>query len=374
MKLMHKLRNRDLLDRFLDKKNSFGTLPTDRQSPLHSEQGASRSGNKELFYCTINNIPSSMRSKDLRRYFSDFTENGKFSCFHYRHRPEVQQVQPPIFPALSVLDLILQESTFGCFRNAFIREYHGRHWTNSEGMEIPRRCFVTAIRLAEGPEGTSDSVTAKDLRQMIELRPPSIMPQGNVGTPTKYFIEQIRLCRLPASLIPKLGLKSTRRRRKYDSVEFHYSTEDSAEYDEEGPSCSITELFQPIPTEPTERYVYAHHGPDNDSGPDDDDDQCEEWERHEALHDDVTEQDRAKPRKYEEEMEVTWEKGGPGLVWFTDKNYWDEREKGSIFLPVSLQVVNVLLASIIHYDYYVTKFLRGRHVMQPHLTSCIARN
>lgn len=44
-----------------------------------------------------------MRSKDLRRYFSDFTENGKFSCFHYRHRPEVQQVQPPIFPALSVL-------------------------------------------------------------------------------------------------------------------------------------------------------------------------------------------------------------------------------------------------------------------------------
>lgn len=197
-------------------------------------------------------------------------------------------------------------------------------------MEIPRRCFVTAIRLAEGPEGTSDSVTAKDLRQMIELRPPSIMPQGNVGTPTKYFIEQIRLCRLPASLIPKLGLKSTRRRRKYDSVEFHYSTEDSAEYDEEGlvetldKSCSedllrrsITEKSlqeaqsiheQPIPTEPTERYVYAHHGPDNDSGPDDDDDQCEEWERHEALHDDVTEQDRAKPRKYEEEMEVTWEK------------------------------------------------------------------
>ncbi|KAK6016124.1 hypothetical protein OSTOST_18396 [Ostertagia ostertagi] len=28
-------------------------------------------------------------------------------------------------------------------------------------------------------------------------------------------------------------------------------------------------------------------------------------------------------------MEVTWEKGGPGLVWFTDKNYWDEREKGT---------------------------------------------
>ncbi|VDM78104.1 unnamed protein product [Strongylus vulgaris] len=27
-------------------------------------------------------------------------------------------------------------------------------------------------------------------------------------------------------------------------------------------------------------------------------------------------------------MEIVWEKGGPGLVWYTDKNYWDEREKG----------------------------------------------
>ncbi|VDM80792.1 unnamed protein product [Strongylus vulgaris] len=28
-------------------------------------------------------------------------------------------------------------------------------------------------------------------------------------------------------------------------------------------------------------------------------------------------------------MEIVWEKGGPGLVWYTDKNYWDEREKGT---------------------------------------------
>uniref|UniRef100_A0A1I7XK96 G-patch domain-containing protein n=1 Tax=Heterorhabditis bacteriophora TaxID=37862 RepID=A0A1I7XK96_HETBA len=83
------------------------------------------------------------------------------------------------------------------------------------------------------------------------------------------------------------------------------------------------------PSDPTDKILQQNFGPDNDAFPDNDDDQCEEWERHEALHDDVTEQDRTKPRKYEEEMEIIWEKGGPGLVWYTDKNYWDEREKGT---------------------------------------------
>lgn len=64
--------------------------------------------------------------------------------------------------------------------------------------------------------------------------------------------------------------------------------------------------------------------------------------RHEALHDDVTEHERTKQAKFEQEMEVlwgmecciqrrgvqvTWEKGGPGLVWEMDKAKWDEMEK-----------------------------------------------
>ena len=42
----------------------------------------------------------------------------------------------------------------------------------------------------------------------------------------------------------------------------------------------------------------------------------------------MTEQDRTKERNYEPELELVWEKGGPGLVWHTDKNYWAEREQG----------------------------------------------
>lgn len=46
-----------------------------------------------------------------------------------------------------------------------------------------------------------------------------------LNSQNKYWsmiCSQIRLCRLPASLIGKLGLKSVRRRRKYDAVPMEY--------------------------------------------------------------------------------------------------------------------------------------------------------
>ena len=46
-------------------------------------------------------------------------------------------------------------------------------------------------------------------------------------------------------------------------------------------------------------------------------DDGEEWERHEAFHDDVTSQERSKERLFEEEIELKWEKGGSGLVFYT---------------------------------------------------------
>jgi hypothetical protein len=57
-----------------------------------------------------------------------------------------------------------------------------------------------------------------------------------------------------------------------------------------------------------------------------DDDGCEEWERHEALNNDPSNHERNKERLYESEMEIVWEKGGPGIVWYTDAQYWDELE------------------------------------------------
>lgn len=68
-----------------------------------------------------------------------------------------------------------------------------------------------------------------------------------------------------------------------------------------------------------------------------DDDSCEEWERHEALTDDPTNQERNKERLFEEEIELKWEKGGSGLVFYTDAQYWQEQEGGKSFIHLYIR-------------------------------------
>ena len=43
----------------------------------------------------------------------------------------------------------------------------------------------------------------------------------------------------------------------------------------------------------------------------------------------MTSQERTKERLYEEEIELKWEKGGSGLVFYTDAQYWQEEEGGT---------------------------------------------
>lgn len=52
------------------------------------------------------------------------------------------------------------------------------------------------------------------------------------------------------------------------------------------------------------------------------------------MHDDVTSQERSKERLYEEEIELKWEKGGSGLVFYTDAQYWQEEEGGMVFSSI----------------------------------------
>ena len=53
------------------------------------------------------------------------------------------------------------------------------------------------------------------------------MPQGNVGTPTKIFIDYINQCIMPQSLISKLGLniKAYKKHKKkiYSNVQYNYT-------------------------------------------------------------------------------------------------------------------------------------------------------
>uniref|UniRef100_A0A914W9D6 G-patch domain-containing protein n=1 Tax=Plectus sambesii TaxID=2011161 RepID=A0A914W9D6_9BILA len=284
-------------------------------------------------YAIVRNIPGWFHSKDLRRFFSGFVETARFDCFHFRHRPEIHQQQQQSNDKDST-DAVTDKSTklsdpsdkkkdaknkrFCCVvrlkckadRDLLISDYHQKHWITEDGSEIALKCFIFSLKLSEGGSdkgAPSNSLSTTDAEEMIELRPPLVMPQGNVGTPSRYFFEQIRNCALPTSVIAKLGLKPLRSQRQFGAVPMEYA--------------STSRRYASI-----EEKVIAQSTPDNDDGEDDDKDECEEWERHEALHDDVTEQDRTKQKLYEDDAEVTWEKGGPGLVWYTDSFYWDQAE------------------------------------------------
>uniref|UniRef100_A0A3B5MPY6 G-patch domain-containing protein n=1 Tax=Xiphophorus couchianus TaxID=32473 RepID=A0A3B5MPY6_9TELE len=269
-----------------------------------------------LVYLAISNIPVAFHSADLRNYFSQFIESGGFHCFHYRHRPEVLRDSVSPQP---------HEST-----QSSCEMYAGNHWINSKGNCAPN---IVVVISGEGsfPYKTkyeqrhhvsfTELFTEADLSRLPELNPPALMQNGNVGTPIKVFLQLIQSCRLPPRLIRKLGLTfpKTSSSRRYGNVPFHYHN-----------TCILPATEETVLTAAGQEVS----GPGSLKAPssksrhlaDDDDDRCEEWERHEALHDDVTSQERSKERLYEEEIELKWEKGGSGLVFYTDAQYWQEEE------------------------------------------------
>ena len=154
---------------------------------------------------------------------------------------------------------------------------------------------------------------------------------------------------MPQSLIARLGLNlkayKTHKKRIYSNVEFDYGgnketrtkmihqTETVLDnnYSEEEIQVAVTanghKIIQNIDDEKLIREINylathneikphtSHEKPEEQE--DNDGDDLEDWERHESLYDDVTKQDRTSPYFYENEIELKWEKGGSGLVFYT---------------------------------------------------------
>ncbi|XP_076440180.1 G patch domain-containing protein 3-like [Babylonia areolata] len=392
-------------------------------------------------YAVVNNIPPFYRSADLRRFFSQFVETGGFDCFHFRHRPEKQSVKASLSETTSSSSDNKNDSetsSRGPFANDIKREtfcciirvsevkfvelyrtYHQRNWQDSKGESVSSKCLISRLKTASFDLGdTTDKNTVttscgtvsryqtrgekrqipadreefreEDLQRLPELRPPTVMPHGNVGTPTMHFMKLIQECRLPPSIIKKLQLDfpKSKSKGKYGSVPFDYQTEviETATGDEdvigekaegetgctesssihksagsnnlaknisdtvpgihnEEPSAEKTPLSSDnAPSYKEKRHLKKLAKQERrklmaerieekmiefekgGSSSEDDNDTCEEWERHEAMYDDVSNQGRNKERLFEEEMEVVWEKGGSGLVFYTDAQYWQEKE------------------------------------------------
>ncbi|CAN8016720.1 unnamed protein product [Ixodes persulcatus] len=207
---------------------------------------------KNVVYLIVNNIPKSYRSADLRNFFSEFIETSGFDCFHFRHRPEVR-LKKGSEPSVTddAADAATRTGTTCCCIarveedrvDQCLRMYDRKHWVGRDGQTLPTKCFIRRVRVGAAASNASQPryvtrgeqsapredrqvISASDLKDMIELRPPPTMPRGNVGTPTKHFLGLIQSCRLPPRLIKKLGLEFPRSRARglYGSVPFDYGT------------------------------------------------------------------------------------------------------------------------------------------------------
>lgn len=257
---------------------------------------------------------------------------------------------------------------------------------------------------------TVEEFVEGDLKKLLEMNPPQIMPNGNVGTPLTVFIELIRECKFPPHLIKKLGLSFPRsKKKKYGNVPFDYkildayrrtTDEDDNYYDDnkriqcDQSSEEVTSQLNENNTDHNDKEIesqcnenrhdqrtghhvlggfdavqhsshpkmsshsfinrntskletstqtkdsssnsttkskanksnkptttcYLEHDEDSDS-------ELEEWDRHAALNNDITSQERTKERLYEDNIELKWEKGGSGLVWYTDAAFWKQQEE-----------------------------------------------
>ena len=320
-------------------------------------------------FILISNIPASLHTCDLRKFFSDFVETEKFSCFHYRHRPEKGKVSEDN-KSLQQSSTSFSKQVCGRVHTGWnvksdskspnccivkldtqfvpnlISKYHRKHWLDSSEEELPSKCFVFKVKI-----GSDDKVVDKDesvtyvrseLMSLPELRPPNLMPHGNVGTSTKYFLQAIKECRLPARMVGKLKLEFPQsRNRKFGTVPFDYGTFENSK-SRKNVLIDRTMLEKKNRAGPSVSEVDDENedGPDNDT--------CEEWERHEALHNDVQpnrahgyqvestsyyaadadldQQEGTKEKTFEDEIELVWEKGGSGLNFYTDAQFWKERE------------------------------------------------
>ncbi|XP_077965567.1 G patch domain-containing protein 3-like [Styela clava] len=301
----------------------------------------------------------------------DDGRNGKFECFHFKHRPEVAK------PKSSAVDQKPQKTGTCCcvFQTVdkdaladFIEKYNDANWIDSKGDYIKARCVIHKIRVSHvnstekiaisqfnyqlGTYSTraekgytkrhapTENFSHADLMSLSEMRPPiQVMPRGNIGTTLREFMNLINQCKLPPRIIKKLDLKfpTTGSLRRYGNVPFEYADawekihSGGSTYTANGETIEVdVEIDYEETSKKEKTLLHEKNETKIDSGhisdPDADDDTCEEWERHEALHNDVTSQERDKERLFEEEIELKWEKGGSGLVFYTDAQYWQEQE------------------------------------------------
>jgi hypothetical protein len=94
-------------------------------------------------YVLISNIPSDYHTADLRRFFADYVEGGKFECFHFRHRRE----RPRQKPAEDAACAVPRNDMYS--RATCSRVHRTRTITSSENEDAGKYTTCCIVRMKE---------------------------------------------------------------------------------------------------------------------------------------------------------------------------------------------------------------------------------
>jgi len=371
----------------------------------------------------IGNIPLALKTSDLRIYFKEFVEKGAFKLFHYRHRPETNAVRPESNTETLVhtesKSNVEESKTCCCITQVFdeyvydlIDSFHKSSWRKNhtllntianikllkvKSIRDDALAFQSKVELKSNKHENDQEIYQDELKKLIELNPPAeVMPNGNVGTTTKYFLKMISECKMPTSVLKRLGIEfpKSAKKKAYSNVQMNYenfanhsrnfrsnkdknisemvkphdkyllkkpsdplkpeneATDKNSDIkftaDNETNAQNKNEYFGKVKTQvykkgknftksgcsklansrnktgDNENESLLNNDDLSDDEKETEDHDAEDWERYEALHDDIDNQSRPKERLFEEDIEVKWEKGGSGLVFYTDSFFWNE--------------------------------------------------
>ena len=253
----------------------------------------------------ILNIPRSFGSGDLRRFFTSFVESERFKYFHYKRRP-LQKLQPSILKSIKDVDnkqlptsLSDGESLTNCCLikisdddfDDFVSLYENKNWFGRKEVENDTLCYFSRI---------NSMLCDSELEGLMEFRPPKLMPRGNVGTTTKFFLDAINSCQMPSSLIKKLDLDFPQSRsRRYGNVPPPIGIEKPGQSNQSEKLPSTSSAKKLVTVTGTIEANFIKHQNDVDfrklpkdnpisSSKNENDEYAnlgEEWERHQALND-----------------------------------------------------------------------------------------
>mmetsp|Transcript_15992 Transcript_15992/g.17755 ORF Transcript_15992/g.17755 Transcript_15992/m.17755 type:complete len:407 (-) Transcript_15992:55-1275(-) len=261
-----------------DQETVVETINKDKNDVKKQEQVAA--------FCLVQNIPKKLRIPDLRHFFTEWIEREKFEIFHYLYQQETYK------------DLSGKQRKGGCCLiklkrkrdvKPFLKRYHEKPWRNRKGEHVDNSaCIIQYVLDPTGKGSIQDPKGKVSGKLPVEcLYAPVGLAAGNVGTSMRQVKESIDACILPTRALKTLGITAN----SFAAAASRSQTQFEYEWDPDDPH---------------------------------DDHDAEEWERYQAIH--GGDLDEEKKYTFENPVELKWEKGGSGLVFYTDAVYWNAQK------------------------------------------------